>query len=211
MLARRLVGARRVRLSLAALACASCASRLVVAAWASCDADSTCDNGEASFLEAVKTLQFLEQHPRTAPIDFSLGYSASGHSTGARVVLMLAAIVDSPAYLATTKYAPALTPGVRASLSKIRAVVADHADPMYDQTQKPDLDNWNVTKMPVMIVTGTEDYLEPELSGWRDFKLLRTKDKVYVNIANATHLQPISQTVVDGCKRLSVVSASKPQ
>jgi hypothetical protein len=163
----------------------------VVAAWASCSADSLCDNGAASFMEAIKTLQFLEQNPTKVPIDFNSAYSASGHSTGARVVLMLAAIVDSPGYLSDTKYAVDLTKDVRTSLSKIRAVVADHADPMYDPKQNPDIPEWNVTKMPVMIITGTNDRLEPLMSGWKDFSMLQTPNKVFVNIANATHLQPI--------------------
>jgi hypothetical protein len=165
----------------------------VVVAWASCSADVFCDNGEGSFLEAIKTIQFFEaeQNRKLTPIDFDSAYSASGHSTGARVVLMLAAIIDTPAYLSGTKYAANLTDEVRASLSKIRAVVADHPDPMSDDTQYPDLSHFNITKTPVMIITGTNDRIEPLLSGWDNFKLLQTPNKVFMNIANATHLQPI--------------------
>lgn len=144
-----------------------------VVAYASCAIDNFCDNGEASFVEAIKTIQYLEQNSTKVPaVNLTMPYSASGHSTGARVVLMLAAIVDNPQYLQSTKYASLLTPEVRRSVSKIKAVVADHADPMYDLKQDPDFGHFNITKMPVMIVTGTNDRIEPLLSGWKDFNLL---------------------------------------
>jgi hypothetical protein len=163
-----------------------------VVAWASCSMDSSCENGEASFLEALKTIQYLEATTTHIPeLDLTKPYSASGHSTGARVVLMLAAIIDTPAYLHNTKYAAELTPAARKSLSRIKAVVADHADPMYDLKQNPDFSHFNITQTPVMIVTGTRDHIEPVSSGWEDFMLLQTSDKVFLNIANATHLQPM--------------------
>ncbi len=78
-------------------------------------------NGQTSFLELLKTALFLEEHAAewADRVDLSRNYSASGHrwlpwphshlalsqrwcliSTGARAVLMLAALRDTPAYLA---------------------------------------------------------------------------------------------------------------
>mmetsp|Transcript_111658 Transcript_111658/g.360334 ORF Transcript_111658/g.360334 Transcript_111658/m.360334 type:complete len:265 (-) Transcript_111658:310-1104(-) len=56
----------------------------VVPAYLSCWFDIECSNGQASFLEALKTLTFLERHPNIAPVDWTKPYSASGHSTGLR-------------------------------------------------------------------------------------------------------------------------------
>ena len=84
----------------------------VVSMYLSCFYDSMCDNGEGSFMELLKSMSFLESNEGwwNEKIEFDAGYSASGHSTGGRVVLMLAALIDNPTkYLANTKYESLIT------------------------------------------------------------------------------------------------------
>ncbi|EOD06818.1 hypothetical protein EMIHUDRAFT_218935 [Emiliania huxleyi CCMP1516] len=130
----------------------------VVSMYLSCAIDQlSCDNGNGSFLEILKSVSFLETHSGwwDDRIDFSAGYSASGHSTGGRAVLMLAALVDNPTkYLATTKYASMITKEQRKSIQKFQAIVGDHPDPVYLPSKNPDLENFVVDKTPTMIVTG---------------------------------------------------------
>ena len=171
-------------------------SGFVVAAYTSCVIDSHCYNGETQFLELIKTVQYLEttQSNITNKIDFSLPYSASGHSTGARAVLMLAAAADNPSYLANISYIN-LTQEDRKTISKITSIVADHPDPMYDPKQNPDILNYHITKMPTMLVTGSLDFRpigEPVNAAWKDWLLMsKLPNKVFVNIKGATHLNPI--------------------
>jgi len=167
----------------------------VVAAFASCWFDSACDQGESQWLETVKTIQYLEENNTVgaiSSIDFSKPFSVSGHSTGARDALMLAAIRDTPAYLASDpKLSALLTPAVRAIIDRIQCVVADHPDPMLgprSARQNPDIPHWNVTSTPVMVVTGSFDYIEPRLSAWLDFASMSTPNKLYLNIRRATHM-----------------------
>ena len=172
------------------------AAGFVTVAYESCDLDNFCDNGETQFLEGVKTLQYLEGHPELLPMaDFGAPYSASGHSTGARAVLMMAAVRDDPSYLANASaIAPdVLTPDVRATIAKIAAVAADHPDPMTDPKQNPDIPHWRIRRTPTFIITGQDDRLEPTLSAWVDFTKIAAPDKLYLNIANASHLQPLAE------------------
>ena len=125
-------------------------------------------------------------------IDFSAGYSASGHSTGGRAVLMLAVLVDNPTkYLATTKYASMITTEQRKSIQKFQAIVGDHPDPVYLSKNNPDLENFVVDKTPTMIVTGSNDRTEPKLSAWKVFEPIRSTNKVYVNMLRANHNSPL--------------------
>ena len=164
----------------------------------SCGTDSECSNGEADFLEVLKTIEALQNdttwRPRLAPVP----YTASGHSTGARAVLMLAALRDSPTYLANTSLAAQLTPSHRRVLRNLVAVMADHPDPMDDPKQNPDRPHYHVTATAVLIITGSKDLTlpqglccEPRGSGWADFEELATPDKVFVDVAGAGHLQPL--------------------
>lgn len=167
-------------------------SGFVVAVFHSCAySPFECDGGRASFLEILKTLQYFESPTNEAPVDLSKPYSVSGHSTGARAVLMLASLRDTPAYLAGTKYASEVTKEMRASLSRVAVVISDHPDPMYESRQNPDVPNFAVSKTPVVIMTGSKDTTEPKLSGWKDFLMIAPPAKVFVNIAGASHLQPI--------------------
>jgi len=168
----------------------------VVVAYESCWFDSSCDNGETSWLEVIKTLQYLEANPKDLPqVDWSFQTSVSGHSTGARVALMLAALRDTESYLSTTKFGSLVTPAVRATIRKIGAVIADHPDPMLDQKQNPDVQNWNVTDTPVMVITGSRDLIEPAHAAWQDFVRMCTPDKLYLNIVNGTHMAARSPIV----------------
>jgi len=163
----------------------------VVPAYLSCWFDIECSNGQASFLEALKTLTFLERHPNIAPVDWTKPYSASGHSTGGRAVLMLAALRDNPAFLDNTTFASEVTPDMRTALVKLKAAIADHPDPMYDEKQNPDIPNFRITETPVFVITGSADYwIEPQGSAWRDFQMISSPDKVFINVHGAGHLEP---------------------
>lgn len=169
----------------------------VVPAYLSCWFDTECENGESSFLQALKTMEYLEDHPnKSFPIDFSKPYSVVGHSTGARVALMLAALRDTwyagellPRYLFnTTSLSDQITPRMQSILMQIQAVIAYHPDPMYDDYLNPDMENFNITHTPVMIITGSDDTdIEPEGSAWYDFLMLRIRNKVFVNVHGASH------------------------
>ena len=146
----------------------------VVVAYESCPIDSRCHNGEIQFIEALKTIAYLENNRKTLPIQFQQPYSASGHSTGARAVLMLAACRDNPLYLKHVQFIN-VTQSDRNVLTRIHAVVGDHPDPMIDPAQNPDIHAYNITKTPTMLVTGTLDVRpigEPSLSGWQDFVMM---------------------------------------
>ena len=59
-------------------------------------------------------------------------------------------------------------------LQKIAAVVGDHPDPMSDPKINPDIDNFRITKTPVLIITGSKDKLEPVNSSWEDFVQIKS-------------------------------------
>jgi len=162
----------------------------VVTAFESCAFDAFCHNGESQFLEIVKTLHFFESNPTVAPVDMTKPYSASGHSTGARAVLMLAAVVDNADYLASTQFVN-ISVGERAVLAKIACVVGDHPDPMSDPAQNPDILHYNRSAegVPTMLVTGTGDLIEPAHAAWQDFTMMETlRSKVYLNGLGWTHM-----------------------
>lgn len=156
------------------------AAGFVVAAYASCSFDAECDNGETSWLEILKTLAHLADDAR---VDAGRGFSASGHSTGARAALMVAAARDDPG-------AYAAPPELRAALANVRAVVGDHPDPMRDPARDPNVTAWRagaISRTPAMLVTGAWDLAEPVGSVWDDFVDV-TGDKVFLDVARATHM-----------------------
>eukprot|EP01063_Lacrimia_lanifica_P041801 TRINITY_DN9823_c0_g1_i1.p1 TRINITY_DN9823_c0_g1~~TRINITY_DN9823_c0_g1_i1.p1 ORF type:complete len:324 (+),score=69.89 TRINITY_DN9823_c0_g1_i1:142-1113(+) len=164
----------------------------VVAGYLSCWVDAECANGELDVVQALLVVDLLAGGAagRGIPVDIDVPWTASGHSTGARAVLMLAAAADTPAYLTGTAVAPYMTPALRAHLPRLAAVAADHPDPMYNARQNPDVPHYNVTRTPALIITGTRDGIEPRGSGWRDFTMLATPARAFVNIAHDTHLEP---------------------
>jgi len=173
----------------------------VVIGFASCPIDSVCHNGQTYMVEALKTVTYLEDHPNLnphIPVDLRLPYSASGHSTGGRTVLMLAAARDNSKYLQSPAIMDFinLTVRDRRILRKIVAVAGDHPDPMYDHDLNPDVEQYNITLTPTMIVTGTRDTTytigEPSYSAWGDFLMMpHLTNKVFLNVAGAYHTQPL--------------------
>jgi len=170
----------------------------VVVAFASCPIDHVCHNGQSYIVEALKTIAYLEEnHPiDDVPIDLNLPYSASGHSTGGRTVLMLAAARDSVEYLQSPDIDFIdLTARDRRILNKIVAVVGDHPDPMYESFYNPDVSHYNITQTPTMIITGTRDMFpvgERVYSAWGNFVFMpRLTNRVFLNIEGATHNGPI--------------------
>jgi len=164
----------------------------VVAGYLSCSSDDDCDNGASSFLEALKTVEYLEQHPTVVPVNLSSSYTVSGHSTGARVAMMLAAIRDSPKYLSQTKYAEAISDSMRESIAKMVAFVGDHTDPLYGigtRTLNPDMINYDISKSAVFLITGSKDMTEPQDSSWNDFEMITTQDKIHLNIKGDDHME----------------------
>jgi hypothetical protein len=168
----------------------------VVSMYLSCSVDQFCNNGQTSFLEVLKSMSYLENCSSdnwwNDIIDFNLGYTASGHSTGGRVVLMLAALKDNP-----TKYlmgqpdiVSQITPEQRVGIQKFKAFIGDHPDPMYG-SQNPDVTNFKVTSTPILIITGSKDIIEPELSAWKDFTMITSPFKVYIDMYGARHVSPI--------------------
>lgn len=123
---------------------------------------------------------------------------------------MLGALRDNPAYLAQTSFASQVTSSMRASLNKLKAIVADHPDPMYDPKMDPDMPNFKINETAVLVITGTLDWtpsklsggrdfqmlsthdkvMEPKVSAWRNFQMLSTRDKVFVNMLGASHIEP---------------------
>jgi hypothetical protein len=176
---------------------------LFVIAYNSCEDDRNCHDGQLSFLEALEALAFVRAEPSLAShIDLARPYSASGHSTGGRVVLMLAALRDVPSYLsAAPDVARLVADDHRQMLAQLGAVAALHPDQM-DATEwqvvghpdplNPDVANFNVTSMPVLVVTGERDFVEPPFSAWKLFDSLATPQKVFLNLANHTHNSVLS-------------------
>jgi len=104
--------------------------------------------------------------------------------------LMLAAIKDNPDYLEKLSFASQITSTMRASLSKLKAVIADHPDPMYSRFFSPDIPNFKVKSTPVFVITGSKDQLEPNASGWKDFQMVSSQNKVFLNMHGSSHLEP---------------------
>ena len=102
----------------------------VVVTYMSCAIDNFCHNGKTSFLEVLKSMEYLETERGwwDNKIDFSAGYTASGHSTGGRAALMLAALKDNPTqYLQDVPYIVSqITKTQRVGLQKFVAFVGDH-------------------------------------------------------------------------------------
>ena len=159
---------------------------LVVAMYYSCEITPWhCASGQLVFLEVLKLLTFLERHTGSWRIDRAANYSASGHSTGGRAMLMLAALRDAPEYLAGTP--TVLTAVQSASLRRLSAVIVHHGDDVHDLACNPDVARFDVSETAVLVVTGSRDTIEPPMTGWRNFVSLRTPNKIFVDLHNTTH------------------------
>merc|ERR1711972_455577 len=104
--------------------------------------------------------------------------------------MMLAALRDNVDYLENIAFASQITQSMRASLRKLKAVIADHPDPMYDSQQNPDIRNFDIKWTSVFVITGSADQTEPDASAWKDFQMVSTRDKVFVNMRGASHNEP---------------------
>ena len=107
---------------------------------------------------------------------------------------------------------------MREALANVGAFVAEHPDPVDEaipdprseggyasrdedgdlpaQSGKPlnpDIAHFAVTSSPVMVLTGVEDISEPLGSGWRDFQLLATREKAFVDVMGATHMEVVQE------------------
>ena len=98
---------------------------------------------------------------------------------------MLAALRDSPDYLKDTYLGPLLTVRMRAIIQNIVAVTCDHiGPPMMDAA------HFAVNRTAVFVLTGSDDVVAPELSGWNFFTELATPNKLFIDIAKGTHFDP---------------------
>ena len=65
----------------------------------SCPSDVFCQNGQVSYQEVLKTIVYLEKNKsemkKKYPFDFEQPYVVGGHSTGARVALMVGSLIDT--------------------------------------------------------------------------------------------------------------------
>lgn len=154
-----------------------------------------CNGGNGAFVDVLQLLCWFEaqsDHWWHRVIDSRVPYTATGHSTGGRAVLMLAALRDSPEYLANS---PELTGQItskhRAALQKLVAVAGYHADDMLLPSYNPDVEGYRTTATAVFILTGSRDTIEPNRSGWHDFAALETPDKIFVDVQGAGHLAPL--------------------
>ena len=62
---------------------------------------------------------------------------------------------------------------------------------MYDSSLNPDVANFTITKTPVMIITGSNDHIEETGSAWKDFQMISSPDRVYVDVKGADHSEPV--------------------
>merc|ERR1712238_187129 len=109
---------------------------------------------------------------------------------------MGAALKDNPTqYLVavddTNDLTSTITKEQHRSIQKFVAVVADYPDPMYDSALNPDIQHYKINQTPTMIITGSNDWIQPILSSWNDFTMIRSMNKVYVNMLGTNHLSPL--------------------
>ena len=167
----------------------------VVATYESCWVDGSClASGQGDFLEILKVIDYFtdSQNSESALVDPTLPVSISGHSSGARAVLVAGSFKDNPdTYLRSSEFQDLLTPDMYAAASRIGSIVSNHPDKMYDPKQSPDIANYDISKTPTMILTGSKDRIEETNSAWRDFGMMSVQNKIYLNVLGATHNEPI--------------------
>jgi len=161
----------------------------VVAAYESCqdshDNNNICDGGRASYLEVLKIIDHFFTNADELQVDVLKAVSVAGHSTGARVALMVAAVADSPTY-ANFIHMP---PKYESAAAKVGAGVSFNPDPMYADNLNPSVKGFvgAISKTPFLIFTGTEDDLEDSHSAWLNFQMVSARHKAFVDIEGATH------------------------
>jgi hypothetical protein len=91
-----------------------------------------------------------------------------------------------------TKEGKDLNPDMISILPKIKAIVADHPDPMMDPKQNPDIANYKIDKTPVFIITGNEDtWIERPLGSWDDFRQITSPIRIFIDVDGRGHLEPL--------------------
>jgi len=171
----------------------------IAVAFHSCENDSSCDNGYSSFLEIYKIIQYLRINPSVLPVDHKKLYSLSGHSTGGRSVLTIAAQQGKPNY---RRKVPRLSK-FKDIADNIGAVVTIAGDSMYQEEGwvwlnderswteikgGRDAIHFNISTVPVMAVAAAGDCLEPPRSSWKNFQLVRSPSKIFINMASVNHI-----------------------
>jgi len=168
----------------------------VIAAYESCWVDGSClASGQGDFLEILKVIEYLTdpENSESALVDPTLPVSISGHSSGARAVLVAGSFKDNPeTYLQSSEFQDLLTPNLYAAASMIGSIVSNHPDKMYDPKLSPDTANYDISKTPTMILTGSKDRIEETNSAWLDFGMMSVQNKIYLNVLGATHNEPIN-------------------
>jgi len=196
----------------------------VAVAFHSCENDSACDDGHSSFLEIYKVIRYLKspQGRKKVSVDHSKKYSLSGHSTGGRSVLTIAARKDHPEYRKETydTYQPPcrnvhcekvtdMKAQLHAITMNIGAVFAASGDAMYQESGEAYIEDYeamgmdnpwvpiagakdaklfDITTVPVMTVGSAGDCLEPPQSSWKNFQLVSSPNKIFMNIAHRNHM-----------------------
>jgi len=160
----------------------------VVAEYYSCGLDWACGiKGDEDFLEMLKIAASMRDSANEN-VDFNYGISASGHSSGARAALMIAAARDTDDYL-PDRIKDKITPSMSDMLEILAAVIPNHPDGMYDPTnhENPNVPGFAISETPTLILTGEWDYVELEGSAFRDWNNITSPSRVYMNVAHARH------------------------
>lgn len=91
-----------------------------------------------------------------------------------------------------TKEASGLTMDMVNILPKIKAIVADHPDPMMDPKQNPDMKNYKIDKTPVFIITGNKDtWIERPNGSWDDWRQITSPIRFFMDVDGRGHLEPL--------------------
>ena len=177
------------------------AAGYISVSYMSCWVDQPCGpKGSLDALEIFKTGAALKAGDTpeiakfTSLIDWATPISVSGHSSGARAVLIAAAMRDGPdTFMHQFDEVRDLNAANREIRDSIGAVIANHPDMMYDPAYNPDIENYNISKTPTLIITGSKDvFIEEPGSAWHDFTMMpHLKDKIFVNIEHAQHSEII--------------------
>ena len=117
---------------------------------------------KGDFLEVLKVIDWFFDGQNEDKVDTGSKVAIAGHSSGARAVLMAAAVKDVPTYLQHDEdLDPLLTENLLAAAQRIGASIANHPDQMYNPVYVPQA-GYDITETPTMIITGSHDILIEE-------------------------------------------------
>jgi hypothetical protein len=106
----------------------------VVASYLSCWVDTPCGpGGSLDFLEFYKTIVAIQGDSELSQlVNFDVPVTLSGHSSGARAVLMAAALKENPnTFMQDYEEVTGMSDEMKAARDMVGAVVANHPDAMY--------------------------------------------------------------------------------